>query len=300
MHVPPMLALRSVLLLDALDETALDAATTSAADAVAIDLAGLALHGRRREARRVALRHAQAIAQAKRPVLARVSDTRSGELEADVEALTGEWLAAVMLPGAEAPQDARDADVQIRMHEMRRGLPPGGIRLVPEVDSAEALLALPRMLASVDRHSAVALDIAGLLDDLGAVERAQVLIEHTMAQVAIAAHATGVPWLVIPPRTSGGTLLVGSAHEAGAIGAVVAGEAAVRGMNALFAPAPAAVEAARAAVTAWDRRPNGTPLVRVEVRGETVVVDRRSISRSRRLVALADAIARQERVTSAR
>lgn len=297
MHPPPMLALRSVLLIDALDEGALEIATASAADAVAIDLTAPQLHHKRREGRRSALRHAQAIARTGRPVLVRVSDARSGELAADVEAVTGEWLAGVLLPGAEAPQDVRDADVQIRKQEMRRGLTPGRIRLVPEFDSAEALLSLPRILAAVDRHSAAALHVEGLLAELAANWHATGVVEHAMAQVAIAAHATGLPWIVSGTSDEGsGGGLVTMAHEAGAAGAVVDSETTVRGMNALFSPDATAVEAARAAIDAWDRRPNGTALVRVESGASSQLIDRRTNGRARRLVALADAIARRERV----
>ena len=63
-------------------------------------------------------------------------------------------LSAVMLAGSERPQDARELDVAIRKQEMRRGLEPGGVRLIAEVDSAAGLRALPDILDSIeDRKS---------------------------------------------------------------------------------------------------------------------------------------------------
>ena len=80
-----MLALRSILAMDALDEGAMRAAATSAADAIVIDVAHASLHGQRAEARRLAVRYVAAIAKTGRPVFVRVSDARSGQLSADIE-----------------------------------------------------------------------------------------------------------------------------------------------------------------------------------------------------------------------
>jgi citrate lyase subunit beta / citryl-CoA lyase len=294
MQGTPMLALRSVLLLDALNEAALAAAKRSAADAVAIDLAGPALHGRRDEARAAAVKAAQAIAETDRPVFARLSDTRSGELEADIEAVTGPWLTAVILAGAEVPQDVRDADVQIRKREMRRSIRPGTVRLLPEIDSAEGLLAVERTLAAVDRHSGIVLNLDGLRDDLRLGERATALFGHAMADLAMTAHATRMPWLV--SATFGrpdATAFATTAHEYGAAGAVLRDEAAVRGMNALFAPGNDEVEAARATIGEWERlRGNGARSSVID----GALVDVRTVRRARALLAQLDAIERRERV----
>src|SRR5690606_19589819 len=102
-----MFALRSILVMDALDEGAMKAAASSAADAILIDLAAPSLHGQRTEARQLAKRHVQAIGKTGRPVLVRVSDARSGETAADIEAVVGPTLTGVVVSGVEEPQDAR-------------------------------------------------------------------------------------------------------------------------------------------------------------------------------------------------
>ena len=302
-----MLALRSTLVIEALDVAALDAATRSRADAIAIDLAAPGVHGRRVEARANAQRAIAAIAATGRPVHVRVSDTRSGELDADLDAIVsasvGAHLAAIVLSGAEVPQDVRDIDVAIRKREMRLGIDPGSIRLIPEIDSAEGLTHLGRILAAVDRHSAVALSVDGLRDDLRLGDRAATLYEHAMADLTIAADMAHLPWLLAithhRPETEA---LRSSAHHLGAAGVTVRDEDDVAAINALFAPDPTEVAVARATLLEWER---------VRERGEWVgvvagampeastydrLVDRRTVRRARVLIAAADAITAREGV----
>lgn len=298
-----MLALRSLLVVSALDAPALTAAARSAADGVVIDLARPAVVGHREQARSLAAKHAKAIARTGRPVYARVSDTRSHAMEADLDAIVADWLTAVVLTGTEVPQDARDADVQIRKREMRLTLIPGNIRLIPEIDSAEGLAALPRILEAVDRHSAVALSAEGLRTDLRLGERASTLYEHAMADIAIHADTLRLPWLLsLSSHRPEWASLPARAHDFGAAGVALQDETAVRGMNALFAPDPTEVEIARTMLSEWERvRSAGewTGVVAGEVLEASTtdrLVDRRSVRRARAIVAIADAIARREEV----
>ena len=282
-----MLALRSTLIIDATDEAALRAAVGSAADAVAIDLASVASHGDRARARALASRHAKAIAAAGRPVYARVSAPRTGELDADLDAVVTAGIAAVLLAGVEAPQEVRDLDVATRKREMRGGLEPGSIRLIAEIDSAAGLAALPRIIDAVDRHDAIALATDALAIDLGAAT-----IAHAMGAASLAAHAVRLPWIL--EGSEGDPALATRAHEFAAAGVTVRAEAAVLGMNALFALDAAAVAEARAMLAEWERLRRRDAWVGV-VGGR--LVDRRAVRGARALVAHADAIAARERVT---
>ncbi len=296
-----MLALRSILVIAGDDEAAYAAAATTAADAVLFDLAAPATVHHRAAARRLVERYAPATAKAKREVLVRVGDARSNELEADVDAVVGAALSAIVLPGAEAPQDARDADVAIRKREMRRGIAPGSIRLIPEIDSPAGLRALASILDAVDRHGAVALDVAGLRGQLGVAGRraqptahahARVAMEdHAMADVALAAGALRLPWIVTGREATG---VATRAHDLGGSGVALGGEAEARGMNALFAH-PDEVAAARAALEAWEHlRARGRWVDAIGAPGGDRLVDRRTVRLARALIARADAIARRE------
>ena len=292
------LTVRTSLRVDALDAPGLDAACTSHADAVLIDLASAAAYARRADARRAANHALLAIAATGRPVHARVSDTRSGETEGDIMSMVRAGLAAVVLAGAERPQDARDLDVLIRKQEMRRDIEPGSVRLVVELDSAAGIRALPGMLEAVDRHSAVTLDVSALAAALrlpGAVASQLPLLEHAMSEVALTCAAHGLPWTVAAPAADPGTraLLANRAHALGAAGTQLASEAEASGFTRLFTPPPAAVHTAHAILDEWARlvaaeQPSG-------VTGPHLV-DRRTMRAARLVVDASEAIARRERV----
>ncbi|MEX2228190.1 MAG: aldolase/citrate lyase family protein [Dehalococcoidia bacterium] len=295
-----MLALRSVLVIAGDDEAAYAAAASAAADAVLFDLAEPGSQRQRAAARRLVEQYAPLTASARRTVVVRIGDTRSGELEADVDAVVMAAISAVVLPGADLPQDVRDADVAIRKREMRRGVPPGSLRLIPELDSAGGLRALPSILEAVDRHGAVAIRVGDLLDHAGAGGSLgapangtahATLAEHAMAEVAIGAAAAGLPWIVTGRDA---TAMATRARDLGATGVAVASDAEARGMNALFAPDPEDIAAARAMLAEWERvRGRGRWLGAVDVAGGARVVDRRSVRHARTLVGRADAIERR-------
>ncbi len=292
------LALRTSLRVDALDAAGLAAACASHADAVLIDMASAAAYARRADARRAGNHALLAIAATGRPVHARVSDTRSGETAGDIMSMVRAGLAAVVLAGAERPQDARDLDVLVRKQEMRRGIVPGSVRLLAELDSAEGIRALPAILEAVDRHSAVTLDVSALAAALrlpGAAASQLALLEHAMSEVALTCAAHGLPWTVAAPAADPGAraAIANRAHALGAAGVVVASEAEAGGFTRLFTPRDEDVAAARAIVAEWERlraadQPSGT------IDGQ--LVDRRTMRHARILIEAAEAIARRGRV----
>lgn len=160
-------------------------------------------------------------------------------IDIGLEAIGPRNVAAVLLAGATAPQDIRDADVAIRRHEVGARLEPGTIRLIPELGAASALLALPDLLAATDRCGAVALNVEELADDLGLPaprDPAGAPFDSYLAQTSLAAAAARLPWLLLAPTSSPGTraVLASRAHEHGAGGAYVSSEAEVRGLQSLF------------------------------------------------------------------
>ena len=69
----------------------------------------------------------------------RINGVASGRSEADLQAVVGMGLDGVMLPKAERAEDLQVMDLLMRRLEVRRGLPPGGIDLVPMVETAIGL-----------------------------------------------------------------------------------------------------------------------------------------------------------------
>lgn len=285
-----MVAIRSILLIRGTNPATYEAAASTGADAVVIDLAAPETHRDRAALRALVARHAPLIARRGREVHVRVSDARSGELDADIEAVVSASVRAVLLAGAEEPQDVRDADVAIRQREMRRKVAPGHVRLIPEIDSAAGLRALPQLIAAVDRHGAVALNIELLAHDLGVAPSSghlaptMPLAEHAMAAVSFEAAASGLPWVLLAPHADHGarSALATRAHAMGASGVYVRSESEAAGFRQLFTVPRARVEQARAVLDEWER---------VRTAGDWVgtvndeLVDRRSVRRARRIVA---------------
>lgn len=301
------LALRTCLELRGTEDRPYELALTSAADAITVDLASPHVHNHRVRTRNIATRHIEAISSAGRQVHVRVSDTRSLELEADITAVASTHLDAVQLSGAETAQDVRDADVSIRRQEMRLGITPGSIRLIPILDSAAGLLELPKMLSAIDRHSAVLLDSDGLSQDLNIprIKGSNDLdtgLTRAMWDVSVAARAAELPWLIAASTVdvSYRSLLAIRALDNGASGACVVTEAEVRGLNAIFTPNPETLITAERIVAEWSRLYKhglaiGIVETAVEGSSEQLLVDRRTVRRARTLLARAQAIKRRER-----
>ena len=292
------LAVRTSLLVDALAAPALAAAAGSAADAVVIDAASAAAYARRADARRGGNHALLAIAETGRPVHARVSDLRSGETEGDVMSLVRAGLTAVVLSSVERPQDVRDLDVMVRKQEMRRGIEPGSVRLVTEIDSAEGLRALDRILAAVDRHSAVSLNVSGLAASMrlpGTSASHLTLIEHAMAEVALTCAARSLAWTVAAPTADPGSRaeVANRAWAMGASGVTVASEAEAGGFTRLFTPRPEDLEAARAVIAGWETISTTESQSGVL---DGILIDRRALRHARTAAATAAAIEARERL----
>jgi citrate lyase subunit beta/citryl-CoA lyase len=292
-----VLALRSNLLIRGHVGGHHEAAASSLADAVTFDLAAPETHGERGALREAAQRALPVVAAAGRGAHVRVADARSGELDADLEATVSASLQAVLLSGAETPQDARDADVGIRHREMEHGVEPGSVRLISEIDSAGGVRALGGILDAIDRHTAVALNIELLAHDLGLsahISATMPVLEHAMAEVALGASAAGLPWVLLAPHIDPGVRapLANRAHALGAAGSYVRSEAEAPGYNQLFTLQATEVELAREVVAEWERlRANSLSVGAV---GD-VLVDRRTVRRARSVLATAEAIRRRSR-----
>ena len=296
-----MFALRSLLVIAGSDTDALASAPRTAADVVILDLAVPALDADRVRVRTTVVNAIDSIAAASRPVVVRVSSAGGGELAADLAAVVRPALAAVILAGSEVPQDVRDADVLLRKYEVAGEMTPGAVRLIPEIDSAAGLQALPAILEAVDRHEAVALNPARMHRDLSLGEGLDDAHDHTMALVAVAARASELPWIV--GTFDGDRTFVDAtrAHEFGAAGVTIQSDSAARGTNSLFMPNAVDVAAARAVLREWERlradgAESGLVLAGDEANPHVERVDRRAMRAARLVASRADAVRQRERV----
>ena len=167
------------------------------------------------------------------------SGREPSDLDAALAPSIAGGAAALLLRAVLERQDVRNADVALRRHEVRANVEPGAVRLILEVDSAWTLAELPPLLAAVDRHGGVTLNVEALAADLGlraALDATPASLQHAVAEVALAAVAARLPWWLFAPAATSGVRarLAELAYREGASGIYVAAEPEVAGFNALF------------------------------------------------------------------
>lgn len=296
-----MLALRSLLMIAGCDAADIAKAQRSIADMIVIDLAEPIEHSERIASRRIVGEAIDAIHGANRPIAVRIPPSGSGELNADIEAIVRPALSAVILAGAEAPQDSRDIDVQLRKYELQHNMEPGAVGLIPEIDSAVGLQSLPTILEAVDRYEAVSLNAVGLHHDLNLGSELHSAHDYAMSMVAIATRAANLPWVIGTSHREQSLIEAARAHEFGAAGIAIHLEASARGINSLFLQSEDKVRAARAILQKWNYHRKYGDQYAVASLGSgkdsrKELVDRRAMRAAQQIVAQADAIAARERV----
>ena len=145
--------LRSVL--RARSGDSLDAALESGADAILLALTDETVPVE--ELRSAVAEGVERIAEAGKTALVTVNHPRTQLTRADLDAITGPRLGAILLPHCTEPQDVRDTAVLLREFEHTRGIEPGQVVLFPVVDTARGLLRMAESLAAAPRTAGLVL-----------------------------------------------------------------------------------------------------------------------------------------------
>jgi citrate lyase subunit beta / citryl-CoA lyase len=178
-------------------------------------------------------------------------------LARDLEAAMVPGLAALVLPKVEEPGFVREVAEAVAELELERGLPPGGVRLVLQVETPGALFVLPAIAASHPRVAAMTLGPEDYSAALGGVPESDTLFQPNYA-VLCAARAAGVIPLgfvgSIGDYSDIGAFAetVRRARRLGFRGALVVHPSQVAALNEAFAPTEAELDWARR-VVAGDR-----------------------------------------------
>lgn len=128
--------LRSLLFAPGSDARKLAKLGSFGADAVVMDLED-AVAVSEKEAARVAVRTAlEEFEAGGSAVFVRVNSPRTGSMEGDLESVVCERLDGVLVPKVEAPEELSEVDRLLGEHEAAKGLPLGGIVVLPLVETA--------------------------------------------------------------------------------------------------------------------------------------------------------------------
>lgn len=112
-------------------------------------------------------------------------------LALDLEAAVVPGVAALVLPKTESAEWVREVADAVAELEGERGLPPGGVRLVLQIEAPAALPRLPEIAAAHPRVAAMTLGPEDFSAALGAVPEADALLGPNLA-VLCAARAAGL------------------------------------------------------------------------------------------------------------
>lgn len=131
-------------------------AVAAGPDGVVVDLEDAVHPARLRTARERAVAALRDAAGAPVLRMARVHRAGHDAFPADVEAVVGPWLDAVMLSKVDAPEDVLRLDAALSDAEASSGLPHGAIGIVPLVESCRGLRNVYEIAGCCRRNLAVA------------------------------------------------------------------------------------------------------------------------------------------------
>ncbi len=203
-------------------------------------------------------------------VVAAYKAPRHGKLYVRVNALSTEWcyadlvaivqagLDGIILPKCETPDELKSADWVIASLERERGLPPGGIDLLPIIETAKGIQALPAICNAGSRARSVAFGAGDFTLDLGMVwsrDEAELLPHRAACVVACRAAGMAPPldtvWADLRDA-EGFALSAKRAADLGFQGKMCIHPDQVAVTNAAFTPDDATVAKARRVIAAFD------------------------------------------------
>jgi citrate lyase subunit beta/citryl-CoA lyase len=240
---------------------------------------------------------------ATRPVVTEAfQKPRAGKLYVRVNALTTAWcygdivaivhsgLDGIILPKVEHAHELRTADWLIGNLERERGLPPGGIDLIPIIETALGISNLSRICRSGTRVKCLAFGAGDFTLDMGMVwTRSEAELLPHRAACVMESRAAGME----PPldtvwadlRDADG--FIASAKHAAALGfqgKMCIHPDQIAPTNAAFTPDEAAVALAKRVVVAFDEA-EAKGLASIQLDGQ--FIDYPIVQRARRVLAAA-------------
>ena len=114
-------------------------ALASEADALTFDLESAIPRSELGAARKSVRRVLEAADPTSPALFVRVSDARSSEQAGDLAEIVGPGLYGILLPQVVGPEDVVQTDEALTRFEQEAGMPVGGIRIMPLVETANAV-----------------------------------------------------------------------------------------------------------------------------------------------------------------
>ncbi|WBV45243.1 CoA ester lyase [Pseudoroseomonas cervicalis] len=284
----PLPRWRSLLFVPAHVERFLARAHERGADGIILDLEDAVPPPEKDAARRGLATIIPALAARGPAVLVRVNHGLRA-VAADLEAAVRPGLSGLVLPKVEEPGLLRHIAAAVGELEAERGLAPGSVRLLLQIETPAALFHLPALAGADPRIAAMMLGPEDFCAALGAVPGPAALLGPNLAVLAAARAAGLLPMGFVGSIGQFADLdafrrTIAEARQLGFRGALAVHPAQVTIMNEVFAPSAEEVEWARRVVA-------GDAAARAEGRGafqlDGRMIDPPVVRRAEEILALA-------------
>ena len=194
-----MIVLRSLLFVPGNTPRMLDRAVNLRPDAFIPDMEDSVPWDEKGNARGVTAAYVPELAATSVPVIPRVNSLDTGLLEDDLSAVVGPHIYGVSVGKMDNPEIVAEVASMLEQAESDAGIERGSTRLVPWIESAEAIVKVYEICESSDRIVAVALGAEDFTNDME-IRRTDSDSELAYARgaIAVAARAAGVLALDTP------------------------------------------------------------------------------------------------------
>ncbi len=249
---------RSLLFVPAGNERYLRSALRGTADVIQIDLEDAIAPAQKERARNSARSFVAQIAAAGRVAAVRVN----GEeplLGEDLDAVVLPGLAALTIPKVDTGAMLTQIDAAITQLETARGLAPGGIRLIAQIESARGVLNAREIAGATPRLAALGLGMEDLIADVGGAVGADALYFPAMQTLYAAREAAVTPIgylgsITVYRDTDRFGEWIRRAKSLGFEGGFCIHPNQIEILNREFRPSPAEVRAAEALVAVYQQQ----------------------------------------------
>jgi len=288
--------LRTMLSVPANRQKMVEKASDLPADAIVLDLEDSVPLAEKANARAMASDAIAGRVLAGQRVFVRINSLASGLLEQDLEAVVIPGLAGINLPKPGSADDMRKVVAIIDRLEMEREIEKGHVRLTPWVETARGLLNAFEIASASPRIVGIIFGAEDFTLDTG-MKRTETGDEllYPRIMVVIAARAAEVIAIDTPYndfRDEDGLIRETTlARQLGFQGKYVIHPSQIEPVNQAFRPSPEEVEEARRVVEAFDEA-EAQGFASTSVDGK--MIDTPIASRARRLLTVAESIARRE------
>ncbi|HID86366.1 MAG TPA: CoA ester lyase [Anaerolineae bacterium] len=291
-----MKLLRSMLFTPGNNMRMIHKAGTLGADAVILDLEDAVPMAEKETARIFVRDSIQRVGAEGAEVFVRVNALPTGLTAEDLRWAVQLGLTGVVLPKTESREDVHEVERLITELEEEKGMEPGGLALMPLLETARGVLNAREIATASQRIVALGFGALDFTRDMGInLSQEGTELFYARSHIALVARAAGVqaidaPWTDIADREG---LVQGAkmARQLGFRGKMLIHPSQIEPVNRVFSPSESEVAYARRMVEAFrEAEAQGLGVISLDGR----MVDIANVRQAEELIARAEAIAQKK------